>query len=353
MTENQRYRILIQTADGNGPSALLFLKKNEKREREEQMQNGIPYKLIALDVDGTLLTSRYAITPRTHLALKTAMERGIKVTLATGRFYWSAYRIARYLPVNAPIVCCDGALVRDVFTGEVLHYNSISVELAREILDLARFFQDLYVQIFLEDRQICAGRNYRVTWMKELFKALLFRRFCFSGYINFMRDLVMMPVENAGNIKKAKEILKTPPAKIELYGKPETLLAIQDKAKGIFGQSVSMRMNSENELDILAAGVSKSTGVSFLARYFNIKREEILAFGDNLNDIEMLEYAGLGIAMGNAPCEVKQKADLVTESNDEEGIAAFLEKLFELDSGEQMGKILCCGLKSRIPSKRI
>lgn len=177
------------------------------------MANGIPYKLIALDVDGTLMTSRYVLTPRTRRALKAAMESGIKVTLATGRFYLSACRLARTLPVNAPIVCNDGALVRDVFTGKILYFHPLSVELAREILDLACLFPELNVQIFLTDRKIYAGHRYQVAWMKIFFQALRSKRFCFTGGINFIRDFVLVPVENAGDIKKAKEALNEPPAK--------------------------------------------------------------------------------------------------------------------------------------------
>ncbi|TYP53781.1 Cof-type HAD-IIB family hydrolase [Thermosediminibacter litoriperuensis] len=292
-----------------------------------------PYKLIALDIDGTLITSRYTLTRRTRKALKKAMDNGMLVTLATGRLFRSACCLARCIPVNVPIVSNDGALIRDVFSGETIFFRPVPQDLAEAILTAAGCYPSFEVQVFLKDRKLFAGADYRMMQFKRFLR--FSRRYSLIGCYNYLRDFVFVPVENAGSIDEVKRRLTEPPAKIVIYGDPGELEAFKKELKDVLGERIYITSAIKNCIDILDGGVSKARGLSVLAEHLGIKREEIIAIGDNMNDLEMLEYAGLGVAMGNAPDAVKQKADFVTARNDEDGIALFLEGLLSLPKGRK------------------
>lgn len=297
------------------------------------------FKLIALDIDGTLITNHYTISSRTRRALKSAMDAGIKVTIATGRFYPSAYHIARSIAINAPMVCNDGALIKDVFSKRTLSFTPLSLNLARELLDRASRYRSFKVQIFMLDYKIYAGHNYRRMQIQRFFK--LSNRYTLIGCFNYLRDFVFVPVKNAGDIKGAMKLMQTPPAKLVIYGEPEEMAAFKKEiaAYNVDKKRIFLTTAIKNTVDILNGEISKARGLAILAQILGIKREEIIAVGDNINDMGMLEYAGLGVAMGNAPDIVKQKADVVTASNNEDGIAVLLEGLLK-DNLKQEKKII-------------
>jgi hypothetical protein len=285
------------------------------------------FKLIALDIDGTLITSHYTITARTRKALRAAMDSGMKVTIATGRFYHSARHIARSIGINAPLVCNDGALIKDVSTGKTSFFKPLPMEIARDILWIASKYRSFKVQIFMEDYKIFAGKDYRRTQIGRFIR--FSRRYSAVGCYNYLRDFVFVPVKNAGNLTGAVEIMKEPPAKIVVYADPDELDIFKKEITEKFGDSIFLTTAIKNTVDILNGEVSKARGLAVLAESLGIKREEIIAIGDNINDVLMLEYAGLGVAMGNAQEMVKSRADYVTAGNDEDGIALFVEKLLQ------------------------
>ena len=137
-----------------------------------------------------------------------------------------------------------------------------------------------------------------------------------------------------GTIHKIIDVIKEPPAKVVIYGSENTneLKDYKEKVLQKFGDSISITSGIPNCIDILDGGISKAKGISIISEELDIPREEVIAVGDNINDIEMIEYAGLGVAMGNAPEKVKDKADYVTTSNNDDGLARFLENLLEAQS---------------------
>ena len=124
------------------------------------------------------------------------------------------------------------------------------------------------------------------------------------------------------------DILKRPPAKIFVTGEGKHMRNFQGKLQHYIMKSF-LTSALKNCVDIIHGEVSKAKGLSILAESLGIKREEIIAFGDNINDINMLKYAGLGVAMANAPRRVREIADHVTASNNEDGIAVFLEQFLQ------------------------
>jgi len=290
------------------------------------------FKLIALDIDGTLITDHYTITPRTRKALKAAMESGLMVTIATGRFYQSAGHIARSIGINAPLVCNDGALIRDVYTGKTSFFKPLPMELAHGILEIASRYKRFKVQIYMKDYKIFAGRDYRRTQLGRFFR--FSRRYSAVGCYNYLRDFVLVPVKNAGDLTGAVRMMEEPPAKIVVYTETEGLDVFKKEITERFGQKIFLTTAIKNAVDILNGEVSKARGLEVLAGSLGIKREQIIAVGDNINDMPMLEYAGLGVAMGNAQDVVKSRADYVTASNDKDGIALFIEKLLQKQAGQ-------------------
>ena len=147
-----------------------------------------------------------------------------------------------------------------------------------------------------------------------------------------MRDFVFIPVKNTGNIEQIIAALDEAPAKVVVYGneRSEELKDFTNEIAIKYGDNISITSAIENCIDVLNGGISKAKGLSILSDNLGVKREEIITVGDNINDMEMIEYAGLGVAMGNAPDQVKDKADYVTASNNDDGLAKFLEKLLSV-----------------------
>ena len=284
-----------------------------------------PYKMIALDVDGTLISSGYTVSRRTRQALRKAMDMGMIVTLATGRFWGSAVRIARSIPVNAPVVSNDGALIKDVYSGKELFFRPLPLEVAKHVLKRAERYPSFEVQIFLKEKKIFSGTAYWKMQLRRYFRSA--RKFSLPGFYNYMKDFVLLPVENAGSLERAALLLKEAPTKIVVSGDSEEVREFSEELAKDLGDRVYITSAIKNSIDILEGSVSKAKGLEVLAGLLGIKREEIIAVGDNLNDIEMLKFAGLGVAMGNAPEAVKQRADFVTAKNDEDGVAFLVEKV--------------------------
>lgn len=299
------------------------------------------FKLIVLDIDGTLINSDHQLTDRTISAIQSAKKSGIKVTLATGRQNCSAITIARKIGINAPLISSDGSMIRDIYTGETELFP-LSTDIAKGILETAKEYENFRVEVFFADNKFYAGKSYRNLLIKRFFKFPL--PYSLSGCYNFLRDFVFIPVINMGNIQSTIGALKEPPAKVVIYGEVDELKEFKNAIAEKYDGAISMTSALVNCVDILNTGVSKARGIAHLAEELGIKQEEIIAVGDNINDIEMIQYAGLGVAMGNALDEVKDKADYVTASNDEDGLACFLEKLLSVRIDAEAG----CTAKSKL-----
>ena len=128
------------------------------------------FKLIALDIDGTLITGNHILTNRTMEALKAVKEAGINITIATGRHYWSAVRIAQKIGINAPLICSDGAIIRDMYSGKTM-FQLLPKEIAVDILRIASDYKNFRIQVFTKDGKIYAGHNYRQVFLKNFLHA--------------------------------------------------------------------------------------------------------------------------------------------------------------------------------------
>lgn len=259
------------------------------------------YRLVAVDMDGTLLNEKLEISSRTKALIKKAKEQNIQVTLATGRMYQSVLPFAQELDLAIPLITYNGALVKDSATGKVYYHEPIPLEYAKKITEIVKK-RDVNLNLYLNDTLYVKELNART----ELYVSIA--------------NVEAVPVGDLG------EFLKEPPTKMLIIGEPDVLAGLAAEVGENLGDRVEITKSKPYFLEIISQKVTKGQALKSLAEKLGIKQEEVIAFGDNYNDLSMIEYAGLGVAMGNAPQEIKDQANLVALSNEEEGVAEVLEK---------------------------
>ncbi|MCX7970583.1 MAG: Cof-type HAD-IIB family hydrolase [Negativicutes bacterium] len=272
--------------------------------------NNIKIRLLALDLDGTLNNSEHQISPRTLKALMAAQRQGIKIALTSGRPAPGLRREAEWLQLAAYggyLLSYNGGLAVRAADGVVLFENRIPRGLAVELL---RHIEPLPVVPVVDDGHHIYTDNPDNYKIRD------------AGKGN------CLPLKIVANVAGAVDF---DPGKIAIAAPPETMAELGEEITAPFRQRLSFVFSAPFYLECTALGVSKGNGLARLAGAIGVDRREIMAFGDADNDIEMLRFAGCGVAMGNAGDTVRQAADLVTLSNDQDGIAVVVERL--LDNG--------------------
>jgi len=266
------------------------------------------YKLIALDIDGTLKNSQNEITTQTREALIKIQQKGVKLVLASGRPTPGLRHEAKLLELDkygGYLLSFNGARVVDVQTKETIYEKTLTIEEAKKAYDRAKQFNlacmtyenDMIVSEDIDDKYVCLEAKINDIKKKK--------------------------------IQSFKDHLKTPVHKVLLTGKPEYVAFIIEEFKQPFGDSLSICRSAPFFIEIMANGIDKATSLDRLAKSLNIKQDEVMAFGDGYNDLSMIEYAGMGVAMANAVDELKAKADFITLSHNEDGIVYALNQLKE------------------------
>ena len=259
-------------------------------------------KLIALDIDGTILDEAGKLTQRTETVLKKAIACGIKVILVTGRMYPSALPLIRKIGIDAHCVFYNGALVRHPVTGSTLYEKGLGVELTSSVVD---FFHenDWYIQMYNND-------NVYVTDSTD------------SRCIRYEAISKIKPVELGSDLWNFR-VDSTKLLGVSLS--KEIFFDMLNKTKERFGSSIHITPSWEVFVEIMHPCVNKAAGLEKAVLAEGVLRSDVMAVGDGYNDVEMLSWAGLGVAMGNAPSAVKAVSDIVTLGNDNEGAAAVIE----------------------------
>lgn len=258
------------------------------------------YKLVAIDLDDTLLRNDLTISDRTKRAIAAAMDKGTLVTFATGRMYRSALPYALDLGLDLPLITYQGALVKYA-DGRLVHHRPIELPIAQEVIELGKQW-GIHVNVYLNDELYMEkvtqwGKNYATR--------------------------VRVPI----NILDLPARLKQDPTKILFLAEPEVLDEVIQKLAERFSEAINLTKSQATFLEISHPKATKGNALKELAESLKINREEIIAIGDNLNDLDMINYAGCGVAIGNAVQALKEVADLVTNSNDDDGVAEVIEKL--------------------------
>jgi len=265
-------------------------------------------KLLAVDIDGTLLDSRYAISQATREAIADVVRRGIIVILVTGRRFVIAKPFAVELGLTTPLILHNGALIKDVRTLDVLYYQPLEWRLARQVIKLARQ-HDVDIVCFDDPHGPGLTVVERISPDNEPLRRYLNRapeppvmtadlwRYVDHDVINVMTADRYVKVEKFAEILHSEVGAK---AKILKTAYPERDMTV---------------------LDVVAHGCSKAKALDVLVRRYNLVPAQVMAVGDNQNDVDMLAYAGLSVVMGNADEELKNLGYYVTASNDEDGLA--------------------------------
>lgn len=270
----------------------MWKKRSETREM---------YTMLAIDIDDTLITDEKEITEGTKQALAAAVAQGVKVTLATGRMYASAKQLADQLGLNVPIITYQGALVKNAIDGRVLYERTVPEDAAKQIFDYCEA-NGLHLQTYLDD----------VLYVKED-----------NDKARAYAQLSNIPYTVHPDFR---ELASKPSTKLLLIDDPARLDEVALELRSLLGAAVHITKSKPHFLEIMHPEGTKGHALTYLAEHFGLELSGAIAIGDSWNDREMLEVAGLGVAMGNAVESLKDIADYVTYGNNEEGVKHVVEK---------------------------
>ncbi|CAM4155730.1 haloacid dehalogenase [Bacillus luti] len=262
------------------------------------------YKMIVLDLDDTLLRDDHTISPRTKEALMTAQEQGVKVVLASGRPTFAMRAIAKELHLEeygSFILSFNGAKIINCKTDEELFSSTLSPEIVHSLYDISKD-ENVWIHTYIGDNIITEENN---------------------SYTEIEGQITGMPIVEVNNLK---ESVQQPVVKVLMVENPEHLQAVEAKLQKQLEGQLSVMRSKPFFLEFTEAGVTKGTSLNKLIQKLGIKREEVIAMGDSYNDQAMIEFAGLGVAMGNAPDDIKEIANYVTDTNMNDGVAKVVEK---------------------------
>ena len=283
---------------------------------------------MAIDLDGTLLNSFGEVSEETKLALQKAKEQGTEIVLASGRPISSTESLAVELGVDNYLISGNGAAVYDIQNQKVLYDRFLSKE---QVLNIAKMCEEnsFFYNVYTEDEVIASSLNYNILFYhKENIKKIEEKR----THINVVQNIAEY-IEQSGKEKFLK-------------------ITVCDESQFIFN-SIMKRLKEIEGIDVLEVAymsrkkiksgtedidiqyyyteitnenVNKWTAIEFLLEKLNIKKEDVIAIGDNVNDKEMIEQAGLGVVMGNSNPKMKEIADEIVADNNSEGVLEALNK---------------------------
>ena len=263
------------------------------------------YKLLVLDIDGTLTNEKKEITRHTKQTILRMQKAGVKVVLASGRPTYGVVPTARELELEQYggfILSYNGGRIVDCSTGRTIYEKTIPHKLMGGI----------YGQVHDLDAALMTYEGDRIITEKPQ-----------DAYVAKESFINKMKVKGVGNFL---DYVTFPVVKCLVAADGGYLEAVEDKLKGYFGSQLSIFRSEPYFLEIMPKNIDKASSLERLRLQLGLERAEIAACGDGLNDISMIQYAGLGIAMANAQEAVKRVCDFVTKSNEEEGVAYAIDR---------------------------
>lgn len=264
------------------------------------------YKMIVLDLDGTLTNRDKVITEKTRHALMETQKRGKKVVLASGRPTYGVVPLAEELELGkygGCILSFNGGIIMDCRTGEVLFQKKLPAEANKKIIGLAQ--EERVSSILTYQDGLIITNNEECPYVK------------IEAGINHLR---------VRQVDEMADYVDFSVPKFLMCDDGDYLALTEARVKAALGRDFSVYRSEPFFLEILPKGIDKAQSLSQLLRVLGIEREEMIACGDGYNDISMIQYAGLGVAMENAVLPVRKAADYVTLSNNDDGVAHVVEK---------------------------
>lgn len=244
----------------------------------------LPFRLAAVDLDQTLLGADKRISAPNRAAVGRLAAQGVHVVLASGRRFENMLRFHRNLGLRGPIVSCQGGLVRDAESGETLHERRMPTELALDVLDCARSASLSAVYYGHE----LTFTEKRTEWVELYERRLL-------GRIQVRDPRTLMPDE---------------PLKILLVDSPERIRRYQPLFQRRYAGRLDVVVTDPEYLELMPLGVNKAAALDKLAAHMGLEARQVLAFGDGNNDVEMLSWAGVGVAMSHATPAARTAASI-------------------------------------------
>ncbi|MEO7909765.1 MAG: Cof-type HAD-IIB family hydrolase [Roseiflexaceae bacterium] len=285
------------------------------------------YKLLALDLDGTTLNHQLEILPQVRRAIAAAQQRGVVVTIATGRMFGATLPYALGLNVQGPLICFQGALIRDSQTGEVYHHTTLPGALAAEAIELL-VAADIFVIAYIDERLWVARQrpelDLYLSWHPERPEVVIDPNLASTiASASIARLLTQAETAVAPNL--ADTVAANPPTKLLFVAEPDVVGRELIRLSAHFAGRLSVFRSHSLFGELTSLGVNKGVALAQLAARLGIPREQVIAIGDHENDLEMLKWAGLGLAMGNGIPAVHAIADAIIPSVEEAGVAWAIE----------------------------
>ncbi|MDO4922298.1 MAG: Cof-type HAD-IIB family hydrolase [Phascolarctobacterium sp.] len=266
-------------------------------------------KLIACDMDDTLLNKDCKISPRNAAAVKKAVAAGRIFLIATGRMYVSVRPYAEALGLDVPLVTYNGALVKGSRSGKVFYEHKMELSTAREVLAYCRE-KGYYLQLYVGDSILIKEENECSRMYSKI-----------SG----------IPTTAVGD-----DVFSTQeaPYKILVMTEAREFNEVWRQFAERFAGKLDVTSSKDNFLELMEPGVNKWEAVKAVAASYGVIPEEIMCVGDSNNDVKMIANAGIGVAMGNAKDAVKNQAKIITASNDNDGVALVIESILTRQAEE-------------------
>ncbi|MEE3660447.1 pyridoxal phosphatase [Brenneria sp. g21c3] len=262
------------------------------------------YRVIALDLDGTLLNQQKKILPESLAALAQARRQGVKVIIVTGRHHSAIHPFYQALQLDTPAICCNGTYIYDYLAAQASHANPMSAEQAKSVLKLLQRF-DIHGLMYADDAMYYQDSTGHVARSQAWAASL--------------------PERQRPSLKQVDDLSRQADSSLAIWKfatHHENIPTLNDFAD-IVAQELGLacEWSWQDQVDIAQTGNSKGKLLRKWVEEQGLSMSEVIAFGDNFNDLSMLENAGLGVAMGNSADKVKAHADLVIGHNEEPGIA--------------------------------
>ena len=250
------------------------------------------YKLIVTDMDGTVLGEDHRMTDGNKKALKEAEKNGVKVVFATGRFHDSAKEHIDFLENIMPIISSNGSIIKHPITNEVLYSNFIDKEVSIEIVEILEKHNVKY-QAYTDEIIL---QKYETEDEMRMMKEFIEKTFSDKTEISFKKDL-REDIRNSNVLK----------FNIMEIDRPDLIDKVRVDLELV--KNIEVTSSWKDNLEVMSEGSHKGNAVEYLCELLDIDREHIIAFGDNYNDLSMIEFAGTGVAMGNAEDDVKKNSE--------------------------------------------
>ena len=289
------------------------------------------YKLVAIDLDGTMLNQYGIITDKTKEVISKVQNKGVEVMIASGRAITSVKRFSKEINSNKYFISGNGAVTYDIKNNKILFENILKKQKALKIIKICEE-NSIYYNVYTENGIIAKNLNYNTLYY---YKDNLTKPDENRTHINLVEDVYDYIDQKNEKILKImicdehKSVFNSIVRKIKDVPEIE-ILEVSHMSRKIIKQGTNEIALEYFYTEISAQNVDKWNALEEIIKLMNISKEEVITIGDNANDVKMIKNAGLGIAMGESAPYVKQSADKITLNNDEDGVAVVLKEIFGL-----------------------